>query len=333
MASELQLAHTTTAQTLYAIIRNAVGQVWQTTNSTFTAYVTANLSNYTIALTEQGTASRYYAGTFPAAAAGVYNVTVFVRAGGSAAEGDAVAGAGAIEWDGAAVIPLSTITGYIDTEVAAIKAKTDNLPTDPADASDIAAAFSTVNGTLATIASYIDTEVAAIKAKTDNLPAAPASTTNITAGTITTVTNLTNAPTSGDLTATMKTSAATAADLAITANALLNLMATYIDTEVAAIKAKTDQLVFTVVNKVDSNVIVKTGFGLASDGLDSVTVEAGLNARQALSIIASALAGVLSGAATTTITIQAAGVPGTTRITATVDSDGNRSTLTLVPPA
>ena len=37
-------------------------------------------------------------------------------------------------------------------------------------------------------------------------PSTIASTTNITAGTITTVTNLTNAPTSGDLTATMKTS-------------------------------------------------------------------------------------------------------------------------------
>jgi len=65
---------------------------------------------------------------------------------------------------------LTTIAGYIDTEVAAIKAKTDNLPVDPADASDIAASFSTVNSTLSTIAGYIDTEVAAIKAKTDNLP-------------------------------------------------------------------------------------------------------------------------------------------------------------------
>lgn len=37
-------------------------------------------------------------------------------------------------------------------------------------------------------------------------PTSVASTTNITAGTITTVTNLTNAPTSGDFTATMKTS-------------------------------------------------------------------------------------------------------------------------------
>lgn len=36
---------------------------------------------------------------------------------------------------------IATVAGYVDTEVAAIKAKTDNLPSDPADASDIAAAF------------------------------------------------------------------------------------------------------------------------------------------------------------------------------------------------
>lgn len=43
------------------------------------------------------------------------------------------------------------------------------------------------------------------------LPASVASPTNITAGVITTVTNLTNAPTAGDLTATMKTSVTAAA--------------------------------------------------------------------------------------------------------------------------
>ena len=37
---------------------------------------------------------------------------------------------------------VATLTAYVDTEVAAIKAKTDNLPVDPADASDIVAAFS-----------------------------------------------------------------------------------------------------------------------------------------------------------------------------------------------
>ena len=60
------------------------------------------------------------------------------------------------------------------TQLAAIKAKTDNLPSDPADDSDI-------DAQLATIASYIDTEIAAIKAKTDNLPSDPADASDIAA--------------------------------------------------------------------------------------------------------------------------------------------------------
>lgn len=75
---------------------------------------------------------------------------------------------------------LDTLDDFVDTEVAAIKAKTDNLPSDPADASDIAASFGTVNSTLATVAGYLDTEIAAIKAKTDLIPASPASTSDIT---------------------------------------------------------------------------------------------------------------------------------------------------------
>lgn len=62
----------------------------------------------------------------------------------------------------------------------------NNLPADPADASDISTSFSGVTttlssmiSTLATISGYIDTEVAAIKAKTDNLPASPAATGDI----------------------------------------------------------------------------------------------------------------------------------------------------------
>lgn len=52
---------------------------------------------------------------------------------------------------------------------ALIKAKTDNLPSDPADASDVAAAFGTVNTTLATIAGYIDTEVGSIYTVVTNI--------------------------------------------------------------------------------------------------------------------------------------------------------------------
>lgn len=56
-----------------------------------------------------------------------------------------------------------------EVNVTAIKNKTDNLPSDPADASDIAASFASITSTLATIAAYIDTEIAAMKVVTDKL--------------------------------------------------------------------------------------------------------------------------------------------------------------------
>lgn len=90
---------------------------------------------------------------------------------------------------------------------------------------------------------------------------------------------------------------------------------------------------------------------LQSSGLDLVLIESSIsasasltddaasqltsiNARQALSLIVSAAAaGVLAGAATTSVTIKPAGLPaGNTRITATVDADGNRSALVLKVP-
>jgi cell division protein ZapA (FtsZ GTPase activity inhibitor) len=108
------------------------------------------------------------------------NVIDWKGATAPAMTGDAFARLGAPA--GASVsADIAAVATYVDTEVAAIKAKTDNLPIDPADASDIAASFSTVNSTLSTIAGYIDTEVAAIKAKTDNLPADPADESNILA--------------------------------------------------------------------------------------------------------------------------------------------------------
>jgi hypothetical protein len=57
-------------------------------------------------------------------------------------------------------------------------------------------------------------------------------------------------------------------------------------------------------------------------------IEGTYTAAELLRIMAAALAGELSGAATTTITIL--GVDeATDRIVATVDSDGNRTALTL----
>jgi CCR4-NOT transcriptional regulation complex NOT5 subunit len=119
-------------------------------------------------------------------------------------------------------------------DVTAIKAKTDNLPSDPADASDIASAFGTVNGTLATIAGYVDTEVAAIKAKTDNLPATPASSADVSA--------LDSALTAIDAKLGTPAGASVSADVAA------------VKTDTAAIKTKTDPLTFTVANKLDANI-------------------------------------------------------------------------------
>lgn len=86
-------------------------------------------------------------------------------------------------------------TGYTapdNTGITAIKAKTDNLPSDPASNTQVntrLAALSYIapdNATIAAIAGYVDTEVAniqyqvgLIKARTDNLPAAPAAVSDV----------------------------------------------------------------------------------------------------------------------------------------------------------
>lgn len=100
MAGELQLAHGVSGRTLYAVVRNTAGQVWNGTS--FEAYNASNWATYDIALTEQST-SGYYVGNFPAVAAGVYPVEVRHQSGGGPAVGDTVVGDGAIDWTGSAV--------------------------------------------------------------------------------------------------------------------------------------------------------------------------------------------------------------------------------------
>lgn len=108
MAGEIQVA-TTTGKTVDAIVRNSVGQVLTISGLTFGAYATANRANYLISLTEQGTASGFYAGTMPAVPLGIYSVTAYARAvAGTPAESDPVAAAGTIEWDGSAVCGASS---------------------------------------------------------------------------------------------------------------------------------------------------------------------------------------------------------------------------------
>lgn len=71
---------------------------------------------------------------------------------------------------------LDAVDNFVDTEVAAIKtvvdaiqAKTDNLPSDPADASVVAGLIAGVDAKIDTIDNFLDTEVAAILADTNEL--------------------------------------------------------------------------------------------------------------------------------------------------------------------
>lgn len=57
---------------------------------------------------------------------------------------------------------IAGITTLLDTEIADIKAKTDNLPSDPADASVIAGLISGLDTKIDTIDNLLDTEIASI---------------------------------------------------------------------------------------------------------------------------------------------------------------------------
>jgi hypothetical protein len=104
----------------------------------------------------------------------------------------------------------------------------------------------------------------------------------------------------------------------------------FLDTEIAAIKAKTDNLPAAPAATGDAMTLTSGERNSVADALldRSAGIETGYTPRQSLRIMLAALAGKLSGAATTTVTIRNA--PDTkARITATVDEDGNRSAITL----
>lgn len=175
------------------------------------------------------------------------------------------------------------------------------------------------------------TDTAAIKAKTDNLPAAPASTTNITAGTITTVTNLTNAPTAGDLTSTMKTSVTTAATAATpTAAAVTGNVGGNVTGSVGSVVGLTaSNLDATVSSRLASASYTSPPSAAAiAAAVWATTIETGYTALQLLRLYASILLSKISGAATVTNTFR--DINDTKdRVTATVDSSGNRTSITL----
>jgi hypothetical protein len=115
--------------------------------------------------------------------------------------------------------------------------------------------------------------------------------------------------------------AQTAQDL----GASLNTIAGYVDTEVAAIKAKTDNLPASPAAVGD----IPTADDNADALLDRAAgVETGFTLRQAMRILLAVLAGKASGLNTTTATFRDM-ADSKDRVSAMIDTDGNRSAVTL----
>jgi hypothetical protein len=109
VANELQCTFDS-GKTVYFLIRSATATIWSTVANSLVTYATADYTNYDIAATEQGTASGYYTGDFPSAAApGVYSIVAKQQLGGSPAESDPTIAQGSEQWNGSNLLPLSDL--------------------------------------------------------------------------------------------------------------------------------------------------------------------------------------------------------------------------------
>jgi hypothetical protein len=252
---------------------------------------------------------------------GRVDVNVHAAAGTAWGSGAITAGAIATDAIGSAEVAASAVTKIqaglatatalsdVETTIAAISAKTTNLPTDPADASVVAGLIAAVETKVDTV----DTVVDAILVDTAEIGAAGAGLTAL----------------------------ASAANLATVAG--------YLDTEIAAVLADTNELQTDWANggrldllidaiKAKTDLVpaapaavgdIPTAAANAAALMDLANgIETSITPRQALRLILAASAGKLSGAATTTIVIRNVG-DSKDRLTATVDSSGNRSAVTV----
>lgn len=180
-----------------------------------------------------------------------------------------------------------------------------NLQTTASQLDDLATAAN-----LATLAGYVDTEVAAIKAKTDNLPASPAASGDIVAASAI-ADAVWDEALSGHATSGTTGAALSAASGggsggldAAGVRAAIGLASANLDTQLAALPTAAEN----------------------ADAVWDEVVDGTATARQSIRLANSALAGKASGMGTTTAVFR--DLDDTkARITATVDSDGNRSVI------
>lgn len=235
-------------------------------------------------------------------------LTALPNANADAASGLPISDAGGLDLDAklantneVTAVRMGALTdwinnGRLDTLLDAIKAKTDNLPADPADDSDIDSQLATIAGYLnteiAAILAAVDTEVAAIKAKTDNLPADPADDSDI--------------------------------------DAQLAAIAGYLDTEIAAIVAKLPtNYIMGSSDQADHDAAGATAqqiWEYATRVLTDKTIEGSVTDADILRLTLAILTGLTSGGGTNQLTFRDL-ADSKDRLVVTVDDNGNRTVI------
>jgi len=123
VASDIKVNGQTTGQTLYAVVENGAGQIWNTAPPGFEAPMAANIASYAVAMTEEALPGRYR-GNFPTGItlAGKYNVAVYQRAGATPVTTDPFVGASDVEWTGAVDLTSTATQARVLTALPATAA-------------------------------------------------------------------------------------------------------------------------------------------------------------------------------------------------------------------
>ena len=104
MANEIHVNYAS-GSTLYAVVRNAAGDVWYVAGQAFEAWGTGSrtANDYNISLTDKS-GSRYVGGFDTNIQSGRYSVQVFLQAGANPADSDTFIACVEIVWSGTGMI-------------------------------------------------------------------------------------------------------------------------------------------------------------------------------------------------------------------------------------
>ncbi len=259
MANEIW-THFTTGNNLYARIRKRTNsQVYDVDagGDNFEAWADGSVATYDLPLVDEY--GNFYVVDFPSGiSAGVYDVGVFLRATGAPLVTDLEIGQGVMYWDGSAEINLSVMDTVLDTvavDVAGLDGDvmvgTDSANTTVPDAAGVAPTATEIRDAMLDDATrFSGADIAAILADTDTMEA--------------------------DLKTHIDTHDTTVAGrFASQTTDIISDLTTEIndnETKIDAIKSETALI---VADTGSAGVVVaaasKTGYKLASDGLDSVS--------------------------------------------------------------